>query len=128
MKYGILKDKKLEKACVVNTFDEIDMCQPDMALTPQEIIEHFTQGLPTPNLQRRGYYDGDKYDFDDKLPDDFDDISDVQNEINDFKDRLNKLESERDELKRREESTKNKDESPQVVDNQDNTIKSDYMD
>lgn len=101
MKYGIKNEKRLENV-IVEEFDIIDMCQPDMALTPQEIIERFTLGLPAPNLERQGHYDADKYDYDDKLPEDFDDISDVYDEVNSFELRLAELSKKRDELKRRE--------------------------
>lgn len=102
MKYGIKNKKRLEEPCITVEFDKVDMCQPDMALTPQEIIERFTVGLPVPNLERSGYFDGDKYDYDDKLPEDYDDISDVHDEFAKFNERMQELQQEHDELKRRE--------------------------
>lgn len=102
MKYGIKNEKRLELPCLSVEFDKVDMCQPDMALTPQEIIERFTVGLPVPNLERNGYYDGDKYNYDDKLPEDYDDISDVHDEFAKFNDRMLQLQQERDESKQRE--------------------------
>lgn len=76
---------------------------PDMALTPREILERFTQGRSVPDLSNKLVYTGD-----DVLPDPrMLDISEIHNMINDSKATIEEGLSEVKKVKeRRKKATK----------------------